>query len=58
MLTLSAVRNRVHIYSFNIPEDTLKKAYALLDKELERRSMKFAEIIPRKDLMADFITLE
>jgi hypothetical protein len=58
MPALSAVRNRVHIYSFNIPEDTLKKAYDLLDKESERRSMKFAEIISRKDLVADFITLE
>lgn len=43
MPALSAVRNRVHIYSFNIPENTLKKAYDLLDKELERRSMKFAK---------------
>jgi len=58
MLALSAARNRVHIYSFNIPENTLKKAYDLLDKEPERRSMKFAEIIPRKNWMADIITLE
>jgi len=58
MPVLSAARNRVHIYSFNIPENTLKKAYDLLDKESERRSMKLGEIIPRKDLVADFITLE
>lgn len=58
MLALSAARNRVHIYSFNIPEDTLKKAYDLLDKEPARRLMKFAEIIPRRDLMTDSITLE
>ena len=58
MPALSAVRNRAHIYSFNIPENTLKKAYDLLDKEPNRPSLKFSEIISRKDLMADFITLE
>jgi hypothetical protein len=41
-----------------MPEETLKEAYDLLDKELERRSMKFAEIISWKDSMADFIILE
>ena len=36
----SASRNAVHIYSFNVPEDELKSAHDILDKEEERRAMR------------------
>ena len=38
--TCRASKKAVHIYSFNIPSEDLKAAYALLDKEPQRRSMR------------------
>jgi len=35
ILHFSSASRRVHIYSFNVPEDKPKAAYALLDKEEE-----------------------
>jgi hypothetical protein len=38
----------VHIYAFNVPEDQLKDAHKLLDKETERRSMRLVAIIQKE----------
>jgi hypothetical protein len=43
----SASRNAVHVYSFNVPEDELKSAHDLLDKEEERRAMRLVAIVQK-----------